>query len=250
MRLKNLIPSVPDEISQAIEREHTNLESRFAKRDWGPAEMDGGRLAEALLRYLEWKSTGAFTPIGTQLQRKSIENLVENDSRLPDGLRFHVLGCTSLLLDVRNKRDVGHLGDGIEVNEMDSRLVKRLAAWSLSEIIREEARLTPEEAQAAVDRLSARNLSLVEEVGGELVVLSTHLDAIYQAMVVLYQKYPHPCPIDELRATINYKHSTRFLRLLEEKASEALVHIKNQEAYLTSKGVAWMDKNLDLSVKI
>ena len=53
----------------------------------------------------------------------------------------------------------------------------RLAAWTLSEILREESGMSPSEIQAAIDRLSTKNLPLVEEVGGDLVVVATALAA-------------------------------------------------------------------------
>ncbi len=250
MQLNTLIPSVPVEITKVLEEEYGELESRFARRDWGPAELDGGRLAEGLLRYLEWKGAGTFTAIGKKLDRQRIVNQVENNASIPQGVRFHVLRCAELLLDVRNNRDVGHLGADIDVNEMDSRLVKRLASWSLAEIVREESKATPEESQAVVDRLSARSLSLVEEIGGELIVVATDLETEDRAMVGLYQKFPHPWEIGALRKAVNYQNSTRFRKLLEARETQGLVHLAEDKVYLTRKGAAWVDKNIDLELKI
>jgi len=250
MKLNAIIPDVPNIIAQALEDEYRELESRFAKRDWGPAELNGGRFAEALLRYLEWKGSRSFTPIGTELKRSSLVSAVKNNSAIPEGLRFHALGCAELLLDIRNKRDVGHLGANIDVNEMDSRLVKRLASWALAEIVRVESQVSPDEGQAIVDRLSARSLSLVEEVGGDLIVVATDLKTEQRTLVGLYQSFPHPWNIAALREAVSYKNRSRFRDILADHVSSGLVHLKGNNVYLTRKGAAWVDKNIDLELKI
>jgi hypothetical protein len=251
MHLNKVLPHIPLEILTALEKEFSNLESRFARRDWGPAELDGGRMAEALFRFLEWKvSGGTYTPIGTQLNSQVISHRVENNPALPDGLRFLVLQSATMLLGVRNKRDVGHLGKAINVNEMDSRLVLRLASWALAEIIRQETMVIPEEAQKIVDQLSSKNLSLVEEIGGEMVVVATHLGMPERSLIALYQSYPRPIKVNVLRSAVKHSHTTKYRRLLEKEAKNGLVHLIGDDVYLTAKGAAWVDRNIALDLKI
>jgi hypothetical protein len=239
------------DIADALGGEFEELETRFARGDWGPAELNGGRFAEAVFRYLEWRQSGTFTPIGQQIRdRDKTLNRVRDDSALPEGLRFHVRRCTDLLLDVRNKRDVAHLGSVVDVKEMDAKLVIRLASWALAEIIREESGLPADEVQAIVDRLSATHLPLVEEVDGELVVVATHLSATDRALVALYHAYPDPLPIQDLRRAAKYGHATRFRALMDAQAREAYVHVKNDQARLLRKGVAWVEANIDLELSI
>jgi len=149
--LRDALPNIPCDVVDALETEFRNLESRFARRDWGPAELNGGRFAEAVSRFLEWRESGGhYTPIGRQLDRQEILNRVRNNSSLPDGLRFHVAKCGQILMDIRNRRDVAHLGTVINVDEMDAHLVMRLAAWILAEIVREESNLSAQDAQALI----------------------------------------------------------------------------------------------------
>lgn len=149
--LRNVLPNIPSDIGDALETEFRNLESRFARRDWGPAELNGGRFAEVVLRFLEWRESGGhYTPIGMQLNRQAILNRARNNPSLPDGLRFHVAKCSEILMDIRNRRDVAHLGTVINVDEMDAHLVMRLAAWILAEIVREESNLSAQDAQALI----------------------------------------------------------------------------------------------------
>jgi len=249
--LSNALPSIPNDIVDALETEFRNLESRFARRDWGPAELNGGRFAEAVLRFLEWhESGGHYTPIGRQLNRQAILNRVRNNTSLPDGLRFHVSKCAEILMDIRNRRDVAHLGAAINVDEMDAHLIMRIAAWILAEIVREESGLSAQDAQALIDRLSARRLSLVEEVGGDLVVVATNLLAKERALVALYSAYPEPMTINTLRKAVGYQNSTRFRRMLQDEVKAGITHIKGDDVYLTQKGAAWVDRNIDLRLEL
>jgi hypothetical protein len=229
-----------------------NLESRFARRDWGPAELNGGRLAEALLRYLEWKeSGGSFTRIGEELDRTRVTNRVKNNPKLPKGLRFHVLACAGLLLDVRNKRDVAHLGEVIDVSEMDAHLVMRLASWALSEVIREESGLPPKEIQQLIDQLSARRIALVEEIGGRLVIVATSLAREHQALVALYHTFPDSISIKDLQAAVRYKNGTEFRRnIIGTLEKDARVHRESDRVVLTRKGVSWIETHIDMRLEV
>jgi hypothetical protein len=248
--LRNVLPNIPSDIVDALETEFGGLESRFARRDWGPAELNGGRFAEAVLRFLEWRESGGhFTPVGTQLNRQQILNRVYNSASLPEGLRFHVAKCSEVLLDIRNKRDVAHLGTTISVDQMDAHLVMRLAAWILAEIIREEGGLSAQAAQDIIDRLSSRRLSLIEEVGGDLVVVATELPARERALVVLYHVYPEFMNIGAVRKAVGYQHTTRFRQIILQHAKAGITYVKGDNAYLTKKGVAWVEENIDMALK-
>lgn len=249
--LRSALSGVPPEIADALEEEYQKIETRFARRDWGPAELNGGRFAEAVLRYLEWKQLGKkHTPIGSQLNRQVIVNNVSKDPGIPDGLRIHVLNCAELLLDIRNKRDVAHLGNQVDVCEMDSRLVLRLAKWGLAEIIREEASLVSKEIQVLIDNLTIKEVPLVEEIDGDILVVGKHLRAIEQSLVVLYRSYPGSVEIEILRQAVRYMNAGRFRGLLEEKANNRIVYIKGDNVFLTSFGSSWVEKNIDMQLKI
>lgn len=250
--LQEFLVAVPEDIVNAIGEEFAAMESRFSRHDWGPAELNGARFAEAILRYLDWKqSDGTYTPIGTQLNRQAIVNRITNDANMPEGLRFHTLRCAELLLDIRNKRNVAHLGNLISVDEMDSRLVIRLVKWVLAEIIREESAVKPEQIQQIIDSLSVKEIPLVEEIDGDLVIVGTHLKADDRTLVALYHAYPKPIEINTLRDLIKYKNSSRFRdELLDEKIKGGIIHIKENNIYLTGKGCTWVEKYINLRLEI
>lgn len=232
------LAALPNELVGELLSEFEALRQRFLLRDWGPGELNGGRFGEATLRILEWMMDGQYTPIGKQLNRNSIIKRVENDSSLPEGQRFHVRRSVELLLDIRNKRDVGHLGAGIDVNRMDSELVLRLCSWVLAEMVREFGQADPETAQSLIDKISAERVPWIEEVDGDLLVLATELPAAQRALLALHRAHPSAVPISELRSMVRYSHSTQFkTKVLEALTKDLRIHIKNGAATITSKGI-------------
>lgn len=247
--LGEALRSIPAPVAEALEREFTEQSVRFARQDWGPAELHGGRFAEALFRYLEWKHSGSVTPLDRPLNRLQLVQNVEQNTSLDQGIRFHVRRCAELLMDVRNKRDVAHLGREIDVNEMDAHLVMRLSSWALAEIVRVEGQVAASEAQKLIDRLAATHVPLVEKIAGDIVLLEKGRPAWQRSLIVLFHEYPEPLKIGALRAAVGYSNTTAFREdVLGGAADRGLLHLKDGFAYLTSKGVAWIENNVDLQL--
>lgn len=248
--LDRALSGIPKEVLQVLREEYSKLEARFARGDWASAELNGGRFAEAILRYLEWKVSQKFTPLGTRLNRSAIIGKTRSASQLPDGIRSHLTTCAELLMDVRNQRDIAHLGSVVDVKGMDAHLVMRLAAWSLAEIVREESGLSGDEVQLLVDRLSERRLALVEEIDGNLVVVATNLKAVHRALVALYHCYPKRTSDSELRSAIQYRNASRFRALMAAQAGDGIVHHDENGYRLTAKGTQWVERYVEMRLEI
>jgi len=101
------------------------------------SEVEGGRFCEAAFRILEQITTGAFTPLGTQI---NTEQLINRLSQIPNGafhdsVRLHIPRALRLVYDIRNKRDAAHLADGIDPNLQDATLVINTIDWILAELL-------------------------------------------------------------------------------------------------------------------
>lgn len=246
--LRPHLPTIPSDITAALEADYGELAVRFARGDWSAASLNGGRMAESLFRYLEWRSTGNFTAVGTQIRNRDAKlNRIEQDTSLEDGVRFQLRRITDLLFDVRNKRDVAHLGTDVDIREMDSRLVLRLASWAVGEVVRVHSQVPADQVQALLDRLAATHCPLVEMIDGELVVLATDLSATERALAGLYSQYPEAVELRRLRAACKYENVTRFRKHLERLAGDALVHLTANGYVLTRKGVAWVEANIEMA---
>ena len=236
---------LPSELVEELLNEFGLLRRRFLLRDWGPSELNGGRFAEAVLRVLEWMMDGSYTALGKQLDRLDIIKRITNDVSIPEGHRFHLRRAADLLLDVRNKRDVGHLGADIDVNRMDSELVLRLCSWILAEMVREFGGTDPEAAQNLIDKISIETVPWIEEVDGDLLVLATELQADERTLLALHHAHPSSLPIKELRAQVRYQNSTEFRsKVLAALEKPLYIYVKEGAATITTKGIRKIEKKM------
>ena len=219
--------------------------------DWGPAELNGGRLAEGIYRYLEWKKSGSYTPIDSTINRTTINNSIKDDSGLPDSIRFQIRKILDALYDFRNKRDVAHLGSDIDVDEMDARYIMRASSWILSEIIRSETSLSAQDCQNLIDKITIKSIPLVEEIEGDIVILDPNLKAYDRTLIILYHYYPESFSIDNLFQQVGYSDKYMFNKSVISKLQvEKRIHIKAQNVYLTRSGISWVEKNINFKIEV
>jgi hypothetical protein len=105
-----LPPKLVDELLEA----HSEAKRNYYLGGLRLSEVEGGRFCEAAFRLLELITQGNFTPLGTQLNTvKIIQDLGKlSKGAHPDSIRVHIPRALRLVYDIRNQRDVAHLGDG------------------------------------------------------------------------------------------------------------------------------------------
>jgi hypothetical protein len=244
---------VPQELLDHLLDEYIDLKRQLALGRYRPEELRGGRFAEALLRVLEHLSAPAqaYTPFGQQLDRQRIVNRVRNNGALHPSLRVFVLSMAEILLDVRNRRDVAHIGGDVNPNYADSRLVCQLADWSLTELIRLYYQCPVEEAQRIVDHINQIRVPIVAEVEGFVRIQDTSLRAKDRTLVALYHKRPEKQRDTDLMAWVQYQHPTRYKKeILRQLHDEALIHYDKGFCTLLPKGVVYVEQNINLELTL
>lgn len=243
---------IQNELITLLLEEYQEIKTSFALGRYRPDELSGGRFAEVFLRILESLTNPPqqFTPIGVQINRTKVVNVIKNNGEIPDSLRVFVLPLLEVLLDVRNRRDVAHVGKEINPNFSDSRLVNQIADWTLTELVRIFSQCPIIEAQNLVDRINQIYIPIVGEYQGFIKVLDAQLSASDKTLVILYHKQPEPQNVSDLCSWINYKNPTRY--------KTAIIGVLNKQAqihcdikglcYLTALGVQYVEKNINLEL--
>ena len=243
------LKNVPQDIATELEKEFQKLHQQYFLGKWEPSQLDGGRFAEHVFRIIEYKQTKTFTPIGTTIPRVYIYNSASQDTTLPESIRFHILKLADLILDFRNKRNVAHPGI-INVNEMDTSFVIQAANWIIAELIRLETQVSPEEAQAEIKKIIERKVPIIEEIGGRLKCLDTSLDVKQKALVFCYQKYPRQISLDDIFDWTEYSNKGVLRKQLVDLNNDGRMDFRNDMAFLTKKGLLWIEKNISFELEI
>lgn len=181
---------LPAELVDEVIDAYSEVVRRFALGDYRPEAVEAGRFAEAVFRLLEWRTqSGTYTPLGSTLP--SVPTLLTALANVPaisqpEAIRIHIPRTLQLIYDIRNKRDIAHLGDGIDPNLQDSTLVVANMKWVLAELVRLYHSVSPAEAQEMIEDLVTKEVPSIQEIGGYPVILS-NLQPREQALLLLYR---------------------------------------------------------------
>ncbi len=248
-RLNQHLSGLSEDLVNALRNEFQKLHKEYFLGRWEPSQLDGGRFAETVLRIVEEKNIGRFTPIGTSLNRLAIIRSAERNTALEDSLRLQIPRLAGLILDFRNNRNVAHLGD-IDANEMDSTFVLHSANWIVAELIRLETQMDPDDAQAEIKKIIERKVPIIEAIGGRLKCLDSGLDVKQKSLVFCYQKYPSQVSLNKLFDWTKYSNKGVLRRQLISLDKDGRIDFRNDIARLTKLGLLWVEKNISFELEI
>lgn len=213
--------------------------------------VEGGRFCEASYRMLQRWAGMNVTPLGRRLDT---DGLTKELSELPfgsqpDSIRLHIPRALRVVYDIRNKRDLAHLGDGIDPNLQDATLVSAALDWVLAEWIRLSNPLSPNEAQAVVDSVVERRAPTVQDFGGFLKVLNPRLRAADFVLVLLYQCGRRGAELSDLKSWSKPSMLSHLQRTLDQLVNDkAFVHRVGPHFEITQSGILEVERRhlLDL----
>lgn len=201
--------------------------------------VEGGRFCEAAFRILEQVTTGAWTPIGKQIDTEKLIDKLRNlpSSAAPESVRLHIPRALRLVYDIRNKRDAAHLADGIDPNVQDATLVVSTINWILAEFLRLYHKVSADEAHKLVDDIVRRTVPIIQDFSGALKVLNPKLGASEYCLVLLYHRGALGASYSELESWVRPSmraNLRRTLRQLEDR--RAFVHSSGDRFLITQAG--------------
>lgn len=242
---------LPKEILTNLLNEYQYIKQQFFLRKFQPSELSGARFGECVLRLLEYLNTGNYTPFGTQLRSEHIINSIQNNTVHADTVRLFIPRLTRVVLDVRNKRDIAHVGGEVNPNYSDALFVTHCADWILTELVRHFYSCSIDEAKQIVVTINDVRIPVIAEVDGFIRVQNTKLDARKKALVVLYYKQPKKVSDANLAKWIKYKNASRFkAEILSKLDLEAMIHYESGLCTLLPKGVRYVEKNVSLDLLV
>jgi hypothetical protein len=179
-----------------------------------------------------------FMVSGTWEEKPKVDSFLqtlENETKLPEGLRVCAARYARAMYTLRNRRSIAHK-NVINPNISDLRLIHESAAWIMAEMVRNASDLTMPEAELLIDRIQAPVGSLVEEIAG-IRLVHANVSIRNELFILLHSYYPEWAPITKLRKSMAARNPRSVSNQLSAMSSEKLVHHDGLGGYrLTQPG--------------
>jgi hypothetical protein len=245
-----LSPPLPLDIVTHLLDDYTEIKQNYAFHKFRPSELNGARFAESVLRLIEHQDTGSYTPFGTPLDSERIVNRVSNNTSLHESLRFFIPRLARILLDVRNRRDVAHVGGDVSPNLSDSLLTVHTTDWILTEVLRIFYNCSIDAAKKIAESINEVSIPVIADVDGFVRVQNTNLGHREKVLAILYYKNPSKVRDMDLMKWTRHTHSTRFKAILKDLDDASLIHYEDGLCTLLPKGVIYTEKNIPMDLLV
>jgi hypothetical protein len=211
------------------------VEKHFFLRSWKTSELDSGHFVEAARRFVDFRLSRVYSPIGTTLptfnsnELKRLENAAGNEA-----YRLHIPRALFSIYGLRNKRGVGHLGP-INPNYLDATFIMATCKWVLGEFLRTESALSFDETVAVVERIVDRPLPGIWDIGNTKRILADGLSLREQILFLLLAESPQTS--QRLLESTGYSNAVYFNKNLRKLHDERLVELSADGfCHLSPKG--------------
>lgn len=211
---------VDPSLAEAVVGGYIEMQRRFIVGDWKPAELDGGRLCEAVARCIHQLDTSSVThsklpgKIRERLENESVAHLLNVKER------HHLAKVIDVLYKFRSDRGAVHISPLYTANEMDAVLVLHTGKWLFSEFLRIAWKDDRQVIAETIQRIVRLEHSLIDELDGRPLVLVKGISAKDEILLLLNHANGNRLSRADLRNLANQKTSTigmAIKRLLDEK---------------------------------
>lgn len=194
-----------------------------------------GKFVEVFIQCLQWMSSGKYE------RQPNVDNYlraqVENEKKLPEGLRFCGSRIARAIYTMRNKRNIAHQGE-VNPNTVDLQFIYQAAAWIMAEMVRCSSYTSMEEAGAIIRLLQTPVGTLVEEIKGVRLV-HAKVSVRVEILILLHSHYPDSVPVTDIMKSLRGRNVQSVRKRLGELRSEKFIFGDNKTGYqLTNTGYA------------
>jgi hypothetical protein len=216
------LSAIPPGLRDPLLKEYQTIVQNFLEQRWLPSELSGGRLSEIVYTILDGhaKKSYAAAPAKPANFVEACRKLEKNSlPHVPHSFQITIPRMLPALYDVRNNRNVGHVGGDVDPNHMDAVAVLSMSNWVMSELVRVFHGLPVAEAQQLVDALAEVRLPAVW-TGSDGVKRVLETDLKLNEQILLLAAVTPDVTSRQLREWIEYGNDgyvMRTIRALHKK---------------------------------
>lgn len=220
----------------------------YSEGRWEPAELNGGKLCEAAYSICKGLIDGAM-PAKASKPKNMLKDCLalENTpaTAAPRSIRIQIPRVIIGLYEIRNNRNVGHVGGDVDPNHMDAVYVLQAAKWIIAELIRVLHDLSIDEAAALVDALVEREVPLVWKVGDGRRVLDPKMSMKDKTLLLLHST-PLPVAEGDLRSWVEHSNASVYRKVLRAAHKDKLVEYDTDARTVTISpvGIAYVEEKI------
>jgi len=160
------LASIPPGLRDPLLEEYRTIVQNFLEQRWLPSELSGGRFSEIVYTILDGHAKKSYAaapskPANLPEACKKLES--KKLPHIPHSFQILIPRMLPALYDVRNNRNVGHVGGDVNPNHMDAVVVLSMANWVMAELVRVFHSLSIAQAQQLVDALAEVRLPVIWE---------------------------------------------------------------------------------------
>lgn len=180
------LSAIPDGLREPLIEEYNNIIRHYLERHWTPSELSGGKFSEIVYTILKGFSSGTYdsTPSKPKNMVDACKRL-ESITSVPRSFQILIPRMLPALYEIRNNRNVGHVGGDVDPNHMDATAVLSITSWIMAELVRVFHSLDTNEAQKLVDSLVSYKIPLIWESGDIKRILNPKIRLKEQILVFL-----------------------------------------------------------------
>lgn len=251
--LNDVIAALPAKLRSELLASYNEVMRNFRERRWEPAELNGGKLCEVVYSILKGYVDGKYPD-----RAKKPSNLVqachdlEQAVSAPRSIRIQIPRMLIALYEIRNNRNVGHVGGDVDPNHMDAVCVVQMTKWIMAELVRVLHDISTEDATAIVDRLVERDTPWIWDINGKKRVLKTSLGMRDKTLLLLHV-VDGPIEEQSLVSWLEYSNASVYRRdVLRKLHAERLVEYDEEArtAVLSPTGIADVEERLLVAMPV
>lgn len=240
---------------ELLER-YDEIASNYAARRWEPSELNGGKFCEVVYSIIDGVIKGSFPskpakPRDMVQACRALEGIAADPNRVGDrSMRILIPRTLPALYEIRNNRNVGHVGGDVDPNFMDATFVYTSAGWILAELVRVFHNISTQEAQSIVDAVVERKHPLVWDIEGVKRVLDPAMKPKEKTLTILHG-VPGWAAEKELAGWVEYSPGMFATRVLKPLHKDGLIEYDraNRRAHISPLGVKQVEERILASRK-
>lgn len=187
MAIEALFGALPATLRDELLAAFNQIAKNYRERRWEPSELNGGKLCEVAYSIARGFADGSYPRRATKPKNMVAAcQALESATGVPRSIRIQIPRIIVALYEIRNNRNVGHVGGDVDPNHMDALCVLQMAKWIVAEFVRVLHDVGVDEAAEAVEALVERETPIIWEVNGTRRVLDTSLSMRDKSLVLLH----------------------------------------------------------------